>query len=101
LIRQLSQGTNSTVESIPSPARPAPKWNTCFDDVRVPVAARWHWSELTARDLFALKVGDVLQVDSESAAAMEVCVADLPRFNARPGMVAGKWAVELGRPLKD
>jgi flagellar motor switch protein FliM len=101
LIRQLSQGANSTAEAIPSPARPAPKWNTCFDDVRVPVAARWHWSELTAGDLFALKIGDVLQVDPESAAAMEVCVADLPRFNARPGIVAGKWAVELGRPLKD
>jgi flagellar motor switch protein FliM len=101
LIRQLSQGTNSIAESIPSPAKPAPKWNACFDDVRVPVAARWHWAELTARDLFALKIGDVLQVDPELAAATEVCVADLPRFTARPGVVAGKWAVELGRPLKD
>ncbi|HXC99381.1 MAG TPA: flagellar motor switch protein FliM [Verrucomicrobiae bacterium] len=101
LIRQLSQGTNSTAEAVPTPTKPAPKWNTCFDDVRVPVAARWHWSELTARDLFALKIGDVLQVDPESAAAMEVCVADLPRFIARPGIVSGKWAVELGRPLKD
>ncbi len=102
LIRQLSQGTNSSLESIPAPAvKPAPKWNPCFDDVRVPVAARWHWSEVTARDLFALKIGDVLRVSPESAAGMEVCVADLPRFSARPGVVAGKWAVELDRPLKD
>jgi flagellar motor switch protein FliM len=102
LIRQLSHGTNSALESGPlSPARPAPKWNAAFDDVRVPVAARWHWSELTARDMLALKIGDVLQVDPASAGGMEVCVADLPRFNARPGIVSGKWAAELGRPLKD
>jgi flagellar motor switch protein FliM len=101
LIRQLSHGANSGPELAPTPAGPAPKWNHCFDDVRVPIAARWHWSELTARDLFALKVGDVLHADPESASGMEVSVADLPRFSARPGIVAGKWAVELGRPLKD
>jgi flagellar motor switch protein FliM len=102
MIRQLSQGTNSAAEPVPPPvAKPAPKWNTSFDDVRVPIAAHWHWAELTARDLLALKIGDVLPADSESAGGMEVSVADLPRFSARPGIVAGKWAVELGRPLKD
>jgi flagellar motor switch protein FliM len=102
LIRQLSHGANSASELASTPAaKPAPKWNHCFDDVRVPIAARWHWSEVTARDLFSLKVGDVLHVDPQSAAGMEVCVADLPRFSARPGIVAGKWAVELDRPLTD
>jgi flagellar motor switch protein FliM len=102
LVRQLSHGANSGLEPGPSsPARPAPKWNTAFDDVRVPVAARWHWSEVTARDMLALKIGDVLQVDPAAAGGMEVCIADLPRFNARPGVVGGKWAVELGRPLRD
>lgn len=101
-IRQLSQGANSTLEAGPVlSAKAAPKWNACFDDVRVPVAARWHWSELTARDLLALKIGDVLQVDPALAGGMEVSVADSPKFNARPGIVAGKWAVELGRLLKD
>jgi flagellar motor switch protein FliM len=102
MIRQLSQSANSATEMASTPAaRPAPKWNHSFDDVRVPITARWHWSEVTARDLFALKVGDVLHVDPESPAGTEVCVAELPRFSARPGIVAGKWAVELGRPLKD
>lgn len=101
-IRQLSQGANSALDAgTLAPAKPAPKWNTCFDDVRVPVAARWHWSELTARDMLALKIGDVLPVDPASVAGMEVCVADLPRFNARPGVVGGKWAVELNRAIKD
>jgi flagellar motor switch protein FliM len=102
LIRQLSQGANSPLDAAPSTAaKPAPKWNNSFDDIRVPVAARWHWSDLSARDLLALKVGDVLQVDPESAGLAEVSVADLPRFSARPGIMAGKWAVELARPLKD
>jgi flagellar motor switch protein FliM len=102
LIRQLGLGSHSPAESTLSPApKPAPKWNTCFDDVRVPIVAHWHWSELSARDLLSLKVGDVLQVDPESGGGMEVTVANLPRFTARPGVVAGKWAVELDRPLKN
>jgi flagellar motor switch protein FliM len=102
LIRRMSHANGAVPDiALAAAAKPPPKWNNCFDDVRVPIAARWHWSELSARDLLALKVGDVLQVDRESAGGTEVCVADAPRFSAVPGIVAGKWAVELGRPLKD
>ena len=102
LVRQLSRGSNAAVDPVPSSvAKPAPKWNTCFDDVRVPIVAHWEWSELSARDLLSLQVGDVLQVDAQSADGIQVCVADQPRFSARPGIVAGKWAVELARPVKE
>jgi flagellar motor switch protein FliM len=94
VVRYLSQGTNTVP---PESAPPSPlKWNACFDEVRVPLTARWQWLEMTARDLLALKVGDVLRADSNSA-GIQICVADMPRFDARPGLVAGKWAVELGR----
>jgi flagellar motor switch protein FliM len=98
LVRQLSQGTNAAVREV-APSL-APKWNNCFDDVLVPITARWDWLEMTARDLLALKVGDVLRADSQSG-RIQVCVADLPRFDARLGIVAGKWAAELAGPTTD
>jgi flagellar motor switch protein FliM len=59
------------------------------------VTAEWDGLELTARQILALKVGDVLPLDSERAQQVNVRVADLLRFQGRPGTLAGRWAVEL------
>jgi len=86
------------------PASPAPatpwKWNPCFDDVRVPVTAGWEGLELTARQILALKVGDVLPLDAQRLQQICVRVADVLRFQGRPGTLAGQWAVELTQALR-
>jgi flagellar motor switch protein FliM len=101
LIRQLGQGTETMPEAaVPAAANAPLKWNSSFDDLCIPVTAEWGGMEVTAREVLALKVGDVLRMDSECAGHVQVRVAELPRFAGRPGTVAGKWAVELTRAIK-
>ena len=99
LIRQLNHEPEK-LPSIPAANAPksAPKWNTCFDDLCVPVRAEWEGLEMSARDILNLQVGYVLRMDPQCAGQVRVSVADEPRFDGRPGTIAGKWAVELTRP---
>ena len=100
LIRQLSHGAEPMAEAAASSAsKTLPKWNTCFDDVCVPINAEWEGLEMTARDLLSLKVGDVLRLDPKKAGQVQVRVADQARFNGRPGTLGGKWAVELTQAI--
>lgn len=98
LIRRFCKSA-ATMTNPPPPAPPPPaaawKWNTCFDDVCVPVTAEWEGLEMTARQILSLKVGDVLPLDLQRAQQINVRVADMLRFQGRPGTLAGQWAVEL------
>ena len=102
MLRQACQEAETGGDNAaPAAAKSRPQWNSCFDDVRVPVRMEWEGMEMTARDVLALKIGDVVRLDPRSAGQVRVCVADLPRFAGRPGTLAGKWAVELTRIIKD
>jgi flagellar motor switch protein FliM len=96
MIRQLARSAEVVAEP---PSQPATKsactWNPCFDDLRVPLVAEWQGIEMTARDVLALKIGDVLQVSLQCAQQVKVRLADNAKFNGRLGTVAGNWAVEL------
>jgi flagellar motor switch protein FliM len=98
LIRRFCKSAATMTNPAP-PAPPPPaaawKWNTCFNDVCVPVTAEWEGLEMTARQILALKVGDVLPMDSRRAQRINVRVADMLKFQGRPGTLAGQWAVEL------
>ena len=43
----------------------------------------------------ALKIGDVLPMNSACAQQVSVRLESIPKFNGRPGTIAGQWAVEL------
>ena len=101
LIRQVTPGREHAVDTASLAAKSAPRWNSTFDDVCVPINAEWEGIEMPARDLLTLKVGDVLRFDPKNAGQVRVSVADRPCFNGRPGMVGGKWAVELTRAVSD
>ncbi len=98
LIRRFCKSAATMTNPAP-PAPPPPaaawKWNTCFDDVCVPVTAEWEGLEMTARQILALKVGDVLPLDLRRTQQINVRVADMLKFQGRPGTLAGQWAVEL------
>src|SRR6202000_1850729 len=104
LVQRFCQGSE-TVTAQPVATVPAPassfKWNTCFNEVRVPVTAEWEGMEMTARDILALKVGDILPFDAEHMQKVNVRVADTLKFQGRPGQLGGQWAVELTEKLED
>jgi flagellar motor switch protein FliM len=103
LIRKLSQGAaEAAMDAAVQPdVRTAPKWNPSFDTVQLPVSAEWQGLEMTAREILALKVGDVLRLDPQSVQQVTVRLADVPKFTGRPGMLSGNWAVELIQPIKE
>ena len=60
----------------------------------------WHGWEVPAREVLLLKVGDVLRLDPATAGQVEVRLDGNTKFRGRPGLVAGKWAVELTEIVK-
>ena len=97
LLRRLA----ADLDAAPPPEPPAPcAWNPCFDDVRIPVTGAWHGCEVPAREVLHLKVGDVLRIHPAAARQVEVRLGGRPKFQGRPGLVAGCWAVELTEVVK-
>ncbi len=75
------------------------KWNDEFNDVPVPVIVEWEGLKLSAGDITRLKPGDVLMLDGDCAAQVQLRLSHIPKFIGRPGTRAGKWAVELTAPV--
>lgn len=71
------------------------KWNSEFDEMKVPVIAEWQGLKMSAGDVTRLKAGDVLALDPACAAQVQLRVNTIPKFTGRPGTTDGKWAVQL------
>jgi len=93
LMRLLSPALGET-EAVPTRTTKL-KWNPEFDEMKVPVAARWHGLNLSTSDISRLKTGDVLVLDPACAAQVQISLCQIPKFVGRPGTAAGKWAVQL------
>jgi flagellar motor switch protein FliM len=79
-----------------APARSAkPKWNSEFDEVKVPVIAEWQGLKMSAGEITRLKIGDLLALDPACAAQVQLSLNQIPKFIGRPGTSSGKWAVQL------
>jgi flagellar motor switch protein FliM len=72
-----------------------PKWNSKFDDVRVPVVAEWHGLKLSAGDIAHLQQGNVLMINPQCVAQVRLNFNQVPKFVGRPGTRSGNWAVEV------
>jgi flagellar motor switch protein FliM len=99
LLRRLAAQMETAPAPEPEPSAPC-AWNPCFDDVRIAVTGAWHGWEVAAREVLHLKVGDVLRMDPEAARQVEVRLGGHAKFQGRPGLVAGNWAVELTEFVK-
>jgi flagellar motor switch protein FliM len=79
-----------------APARASrPKWNTQFNEIKVPVIAEWHGLKMSASEILRLKAGDLLALDPACAAQVHLRLNQVPKFIGRPGTSGGKWAVQL------
>ena len=98
LIRKLSQEAagNETGPLLPTTLN----WNRSFDDVPVPVTAMWDDVVMTARDLVALKPGDVLPLDAKSVRQVKLRLADMAKFEGQLGTTGGKWAIAVTNVLR-
>ena len=83
-------------EPAPAPAKPTvAAWNPAFNEVSVPVTGTWQGLKVAAREVLNLKVGDVLRLDPGTARQIIVRLGGHAKFQGRPGVVSGQWAVEL------
>lgn len=99
LLRQIvpvQETTAPTATATPS-APPVP-WNNVLDDMKLSVSAHWIGLEMKARELAALKVGDVIQLAPQLATEVQVRLAGRSKFTGRLGTIGGQWAIELSGP---
>jgi len=68
---------------------------------RVPVDALVGRTVLPLREIAALKVGDIVQLDAPAKLPIPVEVGGIERFRATPGRVGQQSAVQLGRLVRD
>jgi flagellar motor switch protein FliM len=99
LLRRLAAETPAAPMPEPEPSAPC-VWNHSFDEVRIPVTGAWRGWEVPARDVLNLKVGDVLRMDPAASSQVEVRLGGHTKFQGRPGLVAGNWAVEIAEVVK-
>ena len=95
LVRQLSLETDSLKLDKAAKEQVAPKWNTGYDEVKIPLTAEWKDLEIKTRDLLNFQVGDVIPLDSDQLNRVEVCLAGKPKYQGRLGSSGPKCAVEI------
>ena len=65
--------------------------------ITVDLGSAW----LNARQLAALKPGDVVQLQQEESQPVQIKVSGVPRFSGRPGVLGRKMAVQIEGPYKE
>jgi flagellar motor switch protein FliM len=68
-------------------------------EVLAAITAEWPALEVTAAQFLGLKVGDVLSIRTLEQPAVRISVENQPKFEGRPGTLAGRWAVEITSPI--
>jgi len=100
LVRQLGEEIDAEARSQNSCAAGSLKWNRDLDRVSVPVTAGWDNLEIPARELAALKPGDVLQLAPDCANQVRVRLAKTNKFAGTLGTRGKWWAVAINQVLK-
>lgn len=95
VIRQIAQKFDVS-ESQPAPKPPAPtRWNPDLANIKLPIVAEWPKIPATLGQIANLKPGDVLPLDSELIAQVEVRVGKVSKYQGRLGVFGTKRAVEI------
>ena len=76
-----------------------PAWQASYDRITVPVRAEWQAFELSLREIFSLRVGDVLEMPAQHLQETAVLLNGLPKFVGTVGLDTDRVAVKLTRKL--
>ena len=100
LIAKLNSGLPNGRE--PQPAQPGAgqRWNPALDDVLIQVGARWRGLEISARQLAALKPGDLLPLRPDTISQVEISLESIPKFSGQLGSAGPRLAVKIVQALK-
>ena len=95
LIAKLNSGLQDGQE--PQPAQPGagPRWNPALNDVPIQVGARWRGLEISARQLAALKPGDLLPLRPDTISQVEISLESIPKFSGQLGTSGPHLAVKI------
>lgn len=99
-IRAELQPPTEAPANTPAPAPKPTAWNPALDHVNIPASAELPGPTISARQLQALKVGDVLPLPTNAADLIQLKLSGVPRFQARLGLRDEHWAVEVLNALK-
>jgi|ERR1051325_6755801 flagellar motor switch protein FliM len=98
LVRQAELGAEAAAG--PGDPKPAPpRWNPTLDDASLRLTSQGRGLELSARELSALKCGDVLMLEPHCFERIEVQLEQLLKFHARLGTSGTHLAVQLTEVL--
>ncbi len=100
LILELSRTMQASINEGAPRVQTKSRWQPHFDDIPVPVSAAWADLELAAREVAALKVGDILELPPARCEQVNVRLGDVDRYRGRLGTRGNKWAVQLTEVLK-
>ncbi len=76
-----------------------PAWQASYDRITVPVRAEWQAFELSLREIFSLRVGDVLELPATRLQETAVLLNGSHKFTGTVGLDTDRVAVKLTRKL--
>jgi len=74
-------------------------WQPSYDNISMPVRAEWQAFELSLREIFSLRVGDVLEMPATHLQETNVLINGSPKFIGTVGLDTDRVAVKLTRKL--
>ena len=92
------QGNRSSASPRVAPDQ-APAWQPAYDAITVPVRAEWPAFELSLREIFSLRVGDVLEMPAAQLQNTHVLLNGTLKFSGSVGLEAERIAIKLIKPL--
>jgi len=82
-----------------TPVEKHPAWQASYDRITVPVRAEWQAFELSLREIYNLRVGDVLEMPASHLQETTVLLNGAPKFVGTVGLDSDRVAVKLTRKL--
>jgi len=76
-----------------------PAWQASYDRITVPVRAEWQAFELSLREIFSLRVGDVLEMPATQLQNTTVLFNGTPKYSGTVGLDTDRVAIKLTRQL--
>ena len=76
-----------------------PAWQAAYDRISIPVRAEWQAFELSVREVFSLRVGDVLEMPATHLQETSVLLNGTRKFIGSVGLDTDRVAVKLTRKL--